>query len=46
MLMTMLVLGSQTVYHLIRAKLALVITMAMAPLLPAMPAVELFSITG
>lgn len=46
MLMTMLVLGSQTVPIMIRAKLALVITVAMAPLLPAMPAVELFSITG
>ena len=38
MLMTMLVLGSQTVPIMIRAKLALVITVAMAPLLPAMPA--------
>jgi len=46
MLMTMLVLGSQTVPVMIRAKLALVITIAMAPLLPPMPAIELFSLTG
>ena len=46
MLMTMLVLGSQTVPVMVRAKLTLVITVAMAPLLPPMPAVELFSLPG
>ena len=46
MLMTMLVLGSQTVPVMVRAKLTLVITVAMAPLLPTMPAVELFSLPG
>ena len=37
MLMTMFVVGSQNVPVMVRAKLAIVVTAAMAPLLPAMP---------
>ncbi|GAA4496616.1 flagellar biosynthetic protein FliR [Pseudaeromonas paramecii] len=46
MLMTMIIIGSQTVSPLVRVKLGLLITVAIAPLLPAMPAIELFSLNG
>ncbi|MFC3912186.1 flagellar biosynthetic protein FliR [Pseudaeromonas sharmana] len=44
MLMTMLVIGSQNVPVMIRAKLGFVITLAMAPMLPPMPEIPLFSL--
>ena len=46
MLMTMFVVGSQNVPVMVRAKLAIVVTAAMAPLLPAMPEIPLFSFNG
>ena len=46
MLMTMFVIGSQNVPVMVRAKLALVVTAVMAPVLPAMPEVPLFSGNG
>lgn len=46
MLMAMMVVGSQSVSMTIRVKLGFVITLAIAPVLPAMPAIELFSVQG
>lgn len=46
MLMTMIIIGSETISPMVRVKLGLLITVAIAPLLPAMPAIELFSLNG
>ena len=46
MVMSMFVIGSQNVPVMLRAKLAIVLTVVIAPMLPAMPAVELFSVQG
>ena len=44
MLMSMLVIGSQNVPVMVRAKLGFEITLAMAPMLPAMSEIPLFSL--
>lgn len=46
MLMTMLVIGSQSVPVMVRMFYSIVLTAVIAPVLPKMPATELFSMAG